>query len=128
MLVALHAFYSPFTPNCVCQSLGVCCHRHGPVANEVLKLSNVSGKQGGFVGMSGQFVGEVKKMSVGIGVERNGRVIEHLNDPMLRRSDAESNIVGRTEVDVLYGRKPGVILCEEVFFTVSTDCMLPTLN
>ncbi len=106
------ASYSPFVTNGVCQTLGVCCHRDSPMANEVLKLSNTSGKQGGFVGMSGQVFGEVNEVAVEIGVERDGRVVKHLNDPILFRSDAESYIIGGAEVDALHGRKPGVILCE----------------
>ncbi len=50
------AFYSSFITHCVCQALGICCLRHGPMANEALKLTNASGKQGRFGGMSGQVV------------------------------------------------------------------------
>jgi hypothetical protein len=44
------SFCSPFITNCVCQAWGVYCHRLGSMSNEVLKLSNASGKQCGFGG------------------------------------------------------------------------------
>ncbi len=68
-------------------------------------------------------------MAVRIGVERDGRVNHHLNNPILFRSDAKSNVVGRTEVDAVHRRKPGVVLCDIVclvFVFLVPTCAFPT--
>ncbi len=97
--------------------------------NEAVEFTSVGGEWGGFEGGTrGNVVGECQKLAVGIGVERDGRVIDHVNNPILFRSDAESNIVCRTDIDAVHRRKPGVILCDGVIVCLAFVSLVPAFT
>ena len=66
-------------------------------------MSLRTGDWGGFEGRTrGNVFGEWQEVVVGIGVEWDARLNHRLNNSILVRSDAKSNIVCRTEVGAVH--------------------------
>ena len=97
--------------------------------DEALEFQSATGDWVGFEGRTrGNVFGEWQKVVVGIRVERDGRGIDHVNNPILFRSDAEGNIIGRMGIDAVHRREPGVILCDGVIVSLAFVSLVPAFT